>query len=85
MIDRIVEKLEEANLAYRNGNAIMTDGDYDQMVELLFEYDPTNDFFNKIGIEVIDESRKVKLPIAMASMNKMKIISVIRTSIFIYF
>ena len=74
MIDRIVEKLEEANLAYRNGNAIMTDGDYDQMVELLFEYDPTNDFFNKIGIEVIDESRKVKLPIAMASMNKMKII-----------
>lgn len=78
MIDRIVEKLEEANLAYRNGNAIMTDGDYDQMVELLFEYDPTNDFFNKIGIEVIDESRKVKLPIAMASMNKMKIIQEIK-------
>ena len=72
MIDRIVEKLEEANLAYRNGNAIMTDGDYDQMVELLFEYDPTNDFFNKIGIEVIDESRKVKLPIPMFSMNKIK-------------
>lgn len=78
MIERIVEKLEEANLAYRNGNAIMTDGDYDQMVELLFEYDPTNDFFNKIGIEVIDESRKVKLPIAMASMNKMKTIQEIK-------
>ena len=78
MIDRIVEKLEEANLAYRNGNAIMTDGDYDQMVELLFEYDTTNDFFSKIRIEVIDESRKVKLPIAMASMNKMKIIQEIK-------
>ena len=72
MIDRIVEKLEEANKAYRTGNSIMSDKDYDQMVDLLFSYDPENEFFSKVGLEVIDESRKSKLPIDMASMNKIK-------------
>ena len=74
MIDRIVEKLEEANLAYRTGNSIMSDKDYDEMVDLLFSYDPENEFFSKVGLEVIDESRKSKLPIDMASMNKIKTI-----------
>lgn len=72
MIDRIVEKLEEANEKYRQGNPIMSDYDYDQLSETLFEYDPENEFFSKVGLEVIDESRKVKLPIPMFSMNKIK-------------
>ena len=72
MIDRIVAKLEEANVAYRTGNSIMSDYDYEKMVDLLFSYDPENDFFTKVGLEVIDESRKSKLPIDMASMNKIK-------------
>ena len=74
MIDRIVAKLEEANKAYRTGNAIMSDKDYDEMVDLLFSYDPENEFFSKVGLEVIDETRKSKLPIDMASMNKIKTI-----------
>lgn len=74
MIDRIVAKLEEANTAYRTGNAIMSDKDYDDMVDLLFSYDPENEFFSKVGLEVIDETRKSKLPIDMASMNKIKTI-----------
>lgn len=72
MIDRIVAKLEEANTAYRTGNSIMSDKDYDEMVDLLFSYDPENEFFSKVGLEVIDETRKSKLPIDMASMNKIK-------------
>lgn len=72
MIDKIVAKLEEANKAYRTGNAIMSDKDYDQMVDLLYSYDPENEFFSKVGLEVIDETRKSKLPIDMASMNKIK-------------
>ena len=79
MIDRIVAKLEEANNAYRTGNAIMSDKDYDEMVDLLFSYDPENDFFSKVGIEILDETRKSKLPIDMASMNKIKTIEDIRT------
>lgn len=74
MIDRIVAKLEEANTAYRTGNSIMSDKDYDEMVDLLFSYDPENEFFSKVGLEVIDETRKSKLPIDMASMNKIKTI-----------
>ena len=72
MIDRIVAKLEEANTAYRTGNSIMSDKDYDEMVDLLFSYDPENEFFSKVGLEVIDETRESKLPIDMASMNKIK-------------
>ena len=79
MIDKIVAKLEEANKAYRTGNAIMSDKDYDEMVDLLFSYDPENEFFSKVGLEVIDETRKSKLPIDMASMNKIKTIEDIHT------
>ena len=79
MIDRIVAKLEEANDAYRTGNAIISDKDYDEMVDLLFSYDPENEFFSKVGIEILDETRKSKLPIDMASMNKIKTIEDIRT------
>ena len=72
MIDKIVKKLEEANKKYRQGNSIMSDSEYDQLLETLFELDPKNEYFNKVGIEVIDDSRKVKLPIPMFSMNKIK-------------
>jgi DNA ligase (NAD+) len=72
MIDKLVTKIEEANLAYRTGNSIMSDSDYDGLSELLYSYYPENEYFNKVGIEVLDDSRKVKLPIPMFSMNKIK-------------
>jgi NAD-dependent DNA ligase len=74
MIDKIVAKLEEANLAYRTGNEIMSDKEYDSLLELLYSYDPENEIFSKVGIEILDETRKSKLPIDMASMNKIKTI-----------
>jgi hypothetical protein len=43
----------------------------------LYSYDPENEIFSKTGIEVIDETRKSKLPIDMASMNKIKSIELI--------
>ena len=78
MIDRIVEKLEEANEKYRQGNPIMSDYDYDQLLETLLEYDPENEYFNKVGIEIVDDGRKRKLEYPMASMNKVKTIDDIR-------
>lgn len=74
MIEKIVKKLIHANEKYRHGDPIMSDKEYDQLLEQLSEIDPQNDFFSKIGIEVIDDSRKVKLPIPMFSMNKIKTI-----------
>jgi hypothetical protein len=44
----------------------------------LYSYDPENEIFSKTGIEVIDETRKSKLP-DMASMNKIKSIDEINT------
>jgi NAD-dependent DNA ligase len=79
MIDKIVAKLEEANTAYRTGNEIMSDKEYDSLLELLYSYDPENEIFSKVGIEILDETRKSKLPIDMASMNKIKTIEDIRT------
>ena len=79
MIDKIVAKLEEANVAYRTGNEIMSDKEYDSLLELLYSYDPENEIFSKVGIEILDETRKSKLPIDMASMNKIKTIEDIRT------
>jgi DNA ligase (NAD+) len=79
MIDRIVTKLEEANIAYRTGNEIMSDKEYDSLLELLYSYDPENEIFSKVGIEVLDETRKSRLPIDMASMNKIKTIEDIHT------
>ena len=79
MIDKIVTKLEEANIAYRTGNEIMSDKEYDSLLELLYSYDPENEIFSKVGIEVLDETRKSRLPIDMASMNKIKTIEDIHT------
>ena len=72
MIEEIVKKLEIANKSYRIGEPIMSDVDYDQLVETLCSYDPCNKFFDKVGFKIIDENRKTKLDIIMASMNKAK-------------
>jgi NAD-dependent DNA ligase len=77
MIDKIVKKLEEANEKYRQGNPIISDYEYDKLLETLSEYDPNNEYFNKIGIEV-DDDRKRKLEHPMASINKVKTIDDIR-------
>jgi NAD-dependent DNA ligase len=72
MVEKIVKELTQANEKYRQGNPIMSDKEYDQLLDQLFEIDPENDYFSKIGIGVLNDSRKVKLPIPMFSMNKIK-------------
>ena len=47
MIDRIVTKIEDANIAYRTGNSIISDKEYDGLLELLFSYDPEMNYFQK--------------------------------------
>jgi DNA ligase (NAD+) len=72
MITEIKEKLIKANKAYREGKPIMSDSDYDALLEELELLSPNDELLFKIGHTVKDESRKVKLPIEMASMNKIK-------------
>jgi NAD-dependent DNA ligase len=72
MINEIIEKIKLANDAYRSGPEIISDAEYDLLIEELTALDPDNDLLNKVGHDIKDDSRKVKLPITMASMNKCK-------------
>lgn len=71
-VEELIVIITNANDAYRNGDAIMSDKDYDLLLEELDTLDPSNELLVKVGVEVIDESRKSRLPITMASMNKLK-------------
>lgn len=72
MIDKLVDKIKEANELYRIGKPIMSDSEYDILIENLKAIDPDNDILSSIGFIVKDEDRKRKLSIPMFSMNKIK-------------
>jgi DNA ligase (NAD+) len=72
MIDELINKIKIANQAYRLGNPLMSDSQFDILLEELKSLDPQNELLTQVGHEIQDESRKRKLPIPMASMNKVK-------------
>jgi len=72
MIQELVNKISAANQAYRLGKPVMSDSQYDILVDELKSLDPHNSILTQVGHVVTDESRKRKLPIEMASMNKVK-------------
>lgn len=74
MVEQLKQRIAEANEAYRLGSPIMSDQEFDILIEELSELSPEDEMLTKVGVEVSDESRKTKLPIPMASMNKIKTI-----------
>lgn len=72
MIEQLKEQIIKANEAYRLGKPIISDAKYDQLVDELAMLSPNDELLSKVGHVVADESRKSKLPIEMASMNKIK-------------
>jgi NAD-dependent DNA ligase len=72
MIEQLKEQIIKANDAYRLGQPIISDAKYDQLVDELFLLSPDDELLTKVGIEIADETRKSRLPIEMASMNKIK-------------
>lgn len=68
----LVSKIIEANEAYRLGNPIMSDPEWDELIEQLAAKDPTNELLQEVGYIAPDDSRKEKLPFPMMSMNKCK-------------
>ena len=76
-IDNIVTFLSYANDKYRNTeDPVISDEDYDIIIDILEERDPNNSFLNKIG--ELEPGEKVKLKYPMASMNKIKDMKTIR-------
>jgi len=72
MVEQLKEKIRVANEAYRVGEPIMSDKEYDILIEELSEMSPDDELLSVVGHEILDEGRKTKLPIPMASMNKIK-------------
>ena len=74
MIKELIEKIKIANEEYRIGSPIISDSEYDSLIDSLKILDPNNDLLNNVGHSILDKSRKAKLPIEMASMSKLKTI-----------
>jgi NAD-dependent DNA ligase len=74
MLQELVNDLIKYNEAYRAGKSLISDLEYDSLIEKLMELDPNHPFLDQVGFIPTDDSRKMKLPIIMASMNKIKTI-----------
>ena len=68
----LLEKIKQYNAAYRSGNPIVSDSEYDKLVDELKSLDPNNDWFKSPEPVYTSTARKIKLPIPMKSLNKVK-------------
>ena len=69
-VKELVEKLTLYNYHYNNGEPLVSDKEYDDLYDKLYELDPKNAFFKKIGCEVANNC--VKLPYHLGSQTKIK-------------
>lgn len=68
----LLDKIKEHNNAYRAGIPIVSDAEYDAELEELHKLDPDNEWLKHIEPAPVGEARKVKLPIPMKSLYKVK-------------
>lgn len=69
-LERLIKSYNEA---YRKGDPLISDEEYDLLVDQLYEKDPKNDLFKKSIIEEpVEDSRKEELPYPMFSLEKIK-------------
>lgn len=74
-IMKLIDKIKQYNEAYRNGEPLISDSEYDSLIDELKRTDPTNDWFKHIEPAAVSCNRKRSLPIPMKSLNKVKSIS----------
>lgn len=77
-IEKLVSQLRAANDAYREGNPVMSDREYDNLEHQLMKLDPSNDWFKQGVNDKAPDSRKFRLPHPMMSLSKVKSIDEIR-------
>lgn len=76
--ENLVRQITAYNEVYRRGEPLISDAQYDQLVDELKHIDPDNEWFQHIEPSVISKGRKVKLPIPMKSLNKVKSVAEIK-------
>jgi NAD-dependent DNA ligase len=69
-VNSLVKLAQKADKAYYNsGNPIMTDAEYDELVEMIRDKDPNHTYLNASGASV-KVKQKVRLPFHMGSITK---------------
>ena len=71
-LKKLEEILIEASKAYYNKTEFINDYTFDILKEILESKDPKNPFLKEIGAPILQSDKKVKLPIWMGSMDKVK-------------
>lgn len=74
----LVKKIAKYNEEYRKGTPQISDAEYDKLIDELKELDPGNKWFQHIEPVIVNKDRKVKLPIPMKSLNKVKSVADIK-------
>jgi DNA ligase (NAD+) len=69
-IDDLAIRLEHYNLAYRNGQPLISDAEYDALVEQLRRLDPTHPFLQRVEPEQFAGRLEVRHPEPMLSTEK---------------
>ena len=67
---RLEERILQANDAYFNGESIMSDTQYDELVKQLQEDFPKSKLLNEVGAKPNDDKKSVKLRFNLPSLNK---------------
>lgn len=73
-IEKLISDIKKYNIAYREGRPLISDNEYDDLIELLKKMDPNNSFFDKGIIEENSKDRMEQLPLPMFSLEKTKTI-----------
>lgn len=71
-LTEFIGELTKFNDAYRKGDPLISDRQYDALIDALKSQYPDHDWFWRIEPASVDEDRKVKLPVKMRSLNKIK-------------
>jgi len=69
-IQTLVDTLQTYNDAYRNGKPLVSDQEYDRLVESLRQLDPTHPFLHSVEPERFTKKREIRHPIPMLSTEK---------------
>ncbi len=69
-LEQLVADLERNNQAYRVGTPLISDSEYDQLVEKLRAAEPEHPFLHRVEPEVFSERRKIRHPVPMLSTEK---------------
>lgn len=69
-IERLVEELKRLNAAYRNGEPLVSDAEYDEKVEALRAMNPAHPYLGAVEPETFNGKGKVRHPVPMLSTEK---------------